>query len=62
MNDEDLKATLEFPDHIDKKCSFKGQNGGLCRDFSKKLEDGTILHVIAEVKKSEAWIITTYYE
>ena len=47
--------------HDTKTQQYKGDHGGFVYRFSKTAK-GTKLVVVAEVKKSECWLISAWYE
>lgn len=54
-----IKDVINYPDH--KHQQRRGEHGGFVYLFEKTVEGKTLL-VCAELKKSECWIITAYYE
>jgi hypothetical protein len=47
--------------HQDKDFKYLGEHGGKVSRYAKMHCNGKLI-VIAELKKGECWIITTYYE
>jgi hypothetical protein len=47
--------------HHEKRLQYKGKNGGIVWRFSRT-SGGKTLVVIAEVKKTEAWLISCFYK
>jgi len=59
LNFEDLKRVINSPDQ--KRRSGTGAHGGIIYEFTKRLNDGSLV-CIAEIKNAECWIITGYYD
>lgn len=53
-----MQDVVKYPDK--KNQQIRGSNGGFVYKFSKTI-DGKTLVVIAEVKKSECWLISGFY-
>lgn len=56
---EEAKAVVKYPDQKVKQ--YTGEHRGTVFRFSKVV-NGVKLTVVAEVKKDECWLITTFYE
>jgi hypothetical protein len=56
---EEMKDAVKY--HDEKHPMGPGENGGKKYKFAKKT-NGRTLVVIAELKKGECWLITTFYE
>jgi hypothetical protein len=55
---EQLKSVVNYPDK--KKQQYKGTNGGFVFKFEKVIDGETVV-AIAEVKKSECWLISGWF-
>jgi hypothetical protein len=47
--------------HEKKQQQYRGRHGGMVYLFSKTIEGGTV-SVVAEVKKTEAWLVSGFFE
>lgn len=56
---EHAKDVVKYAD--EEKRLQGGQNGGILKSFTKCV-DGRKLTVIAEVRKNDCWLATSYYE
>jgi hypothetical protein len=56
---DEMKNVLKYPDS--KRWQYRGEHGGVVFRFAKAA-GGRKLTVVAEVKKSDCWILTGYYE
>jgi hypothetical protein len=56
---EFIKSTVSYPDR--KQMLNKGHNGGNLMKFFKTVEKRTMV-VVAEIKGSDCWLATAYYE
>lgn len=59
LSTENAKNVVQYPDSSRKL--NRGRNGGILTMFKKAI-DGKTLVVVAEMKKNECWLMTTYYE
>ena len=56
---ESMKAVVNYPEG--KRQQYRGLNGGFVCKFSKTVDSKTLV-VIAEVKKSECWLISAFFQ
>ncbi|MFZ4779580.1 MAG: hypothetical protein ACOYM3_29820 [Terrimicrobiaceae bacterium] len=56
---ENIKNVIQYPDRV--AVLNRGVHGGKLKTFEKKV-DGRTLRVGAEVKGTECWIATAFYE
>lgn len=56
---EQLKCVINY--HDKKKQQYKGENGGFVYKF-EKMVDGRKIFAVGEIKKSECWLISGWYE
>lgn len=56
---EQLKSVVNYPDR--KKQQYKGDNGGFVYRFEKAIHGETVI-AIAEVRKSECWLISGWIQ
>ena len=54
-----MKAVVNYPEG--KRQQYRGLNGGFVCKFSKTVDSKTLV-VIAEVKKSECWLISAFFQ
>jgi hypothetical protein len=47
--------------HDTKRKQYPGRNGGTVYRFSKTVDNKTLI-VVAEVKKTEAWLVSCFYQ
>jgi len=57
LSKQQIKDVVHYHDKKQQKC--RGEHGGFLYRFEKSLE-GKCLVVVAEIKKTEAWIVTSY--
>jgi hypothetical protein len=53
-----MKEVVKY--HENKKQQYRGNHGGLVYKFTKTV-DGKTVAVIAEVKKSECWLVSAFF-
>lgn len=54
-----MKDVVNYHDKV--KQQYKGKHGRIVHRFSKTVDHKTLI-VIAEVKKTEAWLVSCFYQ
>lgn len=54
-----MKAVVNYPEKMTQQ--YRGKHGGMVYRFSKSAGPRELV-VIAEVKKSEAWLVSCFYQ
>jgi hypothetical protein len=56
---ENVKNVVRYPDSVEDLS--RGRHGGSLKRFKKAVDDRTLV-VIAEVKRTDCWLATSFYE
>jgi hypothetical protein len=56
---ENVKNVVRYPDSVEEL--RRGGHGGSLKRFKKMVDEQTLV-VIAEIKRTECWLATAYYE
>jgi hypothetical protein len=56
---ENVKNVVRYPDSVENLS--RGRHGGSLKKLKKKVEDKTLV-VVAEIKRTDCWLATAYYE
>lgn len=57
LSEEQIRDVVNY--HDKKRQQYKGEHGGFVYRFEKTV-DGSTLVVAAEIKRQEAWIVTSF--